>query len=108
MWASAARCAPRSDRPAALLACRQSDFAATWSDYRWTCHFDGTAFASCATGGCDLGQLAGRVSALGRARPERLPHLPLRAWVDFTCAATAPCPPGTDAARIYPQTPSYN
>ena len=40
--------AHRSDRPAALFACRQSDLAATRTAHRWPRHFDGTGFAACA------------------------------------------------------------
>ena len=37
-------------------------------------------------GGCDLVEFATRRFSPGRARPEQLPHLPLRAWVELTCA----------------------
>ena len=52
----------RSDSPATLFACRQSDWAAPRTAHRWPRHFDGIGFAVCGTGGCDQCRLAGRVS----------------------------------------------
>jgi hypothetical protein len=59
------------------------------------------------SGGCDLPQLADRRFSFGRARSEQLPHLPLRVWVDFTCARNGTTPVGWLVA-IQPESPSQN
>ena len=50
--------------------------------------------AETAPGGCDLPHFASSVLVLGFLRPEHLTHIPLRAWVDFTCARNGTTPVG--------------
>jgi len=63
--------------------------------------------AASAPGGCDLPQFATRRFSLGRARPEQLPHLPLRARVDFTCACNGTRFHGNGVVAIQPEVPSH-
>ncbi len=57
-------------------------------------------FRPTAAGGCDLVEFATRRFSLGRARREQRSHLPLRAWVDFTCARNDTVPTGNGLVAI--------
>ena len=65
-------------------------------------------FQLASTGGCDPVEFVSGVLAVGWAKSKRPSHIPLRAWVDFTCACNGTLPARDGHGAIYPQSRSHN